>query len=97
MKILVINVALFLCICAAAISEAQNAEVVSDELNLIVDSFERAGFATQSLSAQADRQMQGSYYNNLVDDSFRRAGLLATVQPAPCAQGAVSPGYNVPC
>lgn len=53
MKILVINVALFLCICAAAISKAQNAEVGSDELNLIIDSFERTGFETQSLSVQS--------------------------------------------
>ncbi len=97
MKILVINVALFLYICAAAISEAQNAEVGSDELNLIIDSFGRAGFETQSPSAQADRQMPASDYNKLVDESFRRAGLIATVQAARCPQDAVSSGKKTPC
>ncbi|WP_300012447.1 hypothetical protein [uncultured Roseobacter sp.] len=97
MKTLVINGALFLLICAAAISEAQDAELGSDELNLIVDSFERAGFDTRPLSPQADRQMPGSDYNNLVNESFRRAGMGGFAHFAPCSREQTPTTHRIPC
>ncbi len=97
MKLLVINSALFLCICGAVLSEAQNAKVDPDDVNLIVDRVKHAGFETRPLSPKADRQMPGSDYNALVDDSFRRAGMFGDAQRTSCPRDQDTAVSNRPC